>query len=228
MNRLPEFITFTGVDEYTDLKRLVDISLKYNSHDKNKGLVEWGVLFGDTSNGNRYPLDWFRTIFAALPINTRKSAHLCGAYARNFLDNGCIPKSIEGFSTIQLNLSSEKYNFDRLDLLARIHNVKSIVVQARNNFYGHEARFLSQLIDASGGTGKEIKTFPKLIGSLYIHGYAGGIDKDNVIDIIENINKVNEDNKFKYYIDMESSLRDKDDKFCLDTVEEMLELVYGK
>jgi len=34
----PRWITFTGLDEYTDIKRVRDLSAKYP--------IEWGILFG--------------------------------------------------------------------------------------------------------------------------------------------------------------------------------------
>ena len=53
--RLPEFVTFTGVDNRTDTNRLIALSHKYP--------IEWGILFSAANQGenNRYPDIYFMT-----------------------------------------------------------------------------------------------------------------------------------------------------------------------
>jgi phosphoribosylanthranilate isomerase len=75
-----------------------------------------------------------------------------------------------------------------------------------NVFMGKASRAFSLLHDSSGGFGREITSvLPP--NSLYDTGYAGGINPDNVKRIVDLIESNNPHN-IKYYIDMESGVRE--------------------
>lgn len=80
---------------------------------------------------------------------------------------------------------------------------------------------VQMLFDRSGGTGKVPDTWPRHPGGGVQVGYAGGINPDNVLDVIDAIGPDG-----PYWIDMESGVRT-DDWFDLDKCEAVLQAVYG-
>jgi phosphoribosylanthranilate isomerase len=64
---------------------------------------------------------------------------------------------------------------------------------------------------------------PKLPGGARM-GYAGGIHPKNVLTVIERIEAFTPE---PFWIDMETGVRDKDDRFDLARVREVLEKVKG-
>lgn len=77
----------------------------------------------------------------------------------------------------------------------------------------------SWLYDRSGGHGIVPEKFPP--GPNYMVGYAGGINPDNVLDILDKIEA-----NYPFWIDMETGVRDENDKFDLNNVEKICKLVY--
>ena len=78
-NQPPEFITFTGVDQWTDPREMLALSQQYP--------IEWGILFSPKRQGvdPRYPpLAYIESIVSGHDL--RFSAHLCGADARSVLE----------------------------------------------------------------------------------------------------------------------------------------------
>ena len=85
-NIIPWRCTFTGVDEFSSLEHIEEISLKFP-------FVEWGVLLSTSENrqlnGFRYPsLDWLHTNLPKLSKISQKSGcsialHVCGKETKN-------------------------------------------------------------------------------------------------------------------------------------------------
>ena len=72
----PLYITFTGIDDRTDLFRANELAGKYP--------IEWGVLFSKSNKDSRYPsIQGIKEICENLES---KSAHLCGSLARKLSD----------------------------------------------------------------------------------------------------------------------------------------------
>jgi len=76
-------VTFTGVDEFTDLNRMVKLGVKYP-------FIEFGILLSKQRTGreNKYPsLSFLNNLYAFYSTNWQLltlSAHLCGDFARTF------------------------------------------------------------------------------------------------------------------------------------------------
>ena len=203
----PAWITFTGVDDRTDLKRLENLSLKYP--------IEWGILVGGRLGKTRYPSQQRIKEFCELACN--RSLHLCGSYARLVVDGQWVGRWSR-FNRVQVNAIS--YDMDRMiEMSAFIE--RPVVIQVRGKFPQREG--LHFLHDASGGRGKS-GNWPEaplaLNGSMY--GFAGGINPDNVLTLVETIRC-----EPPYWIDMETGVST-DDWFDLDKCEAVCKSVFGK
>lgn len=214
----PSFITITGLDEFTDMERVSDLSQEFN--------VEWGVLFSRNKQGKdiRYPS--FDVIEKFLKYNVGTfglAAHLCGEYTQHIMEE------IIMFSFEETNLLFEfdawQINHTNPDIkvLNRLYNsfgaTKSIIAQWRD-----ETKFpldwgnIFPLFDISGGKGISPELLPES-GSDKLVGYAGGISPRNIRDFNARVNAYN------YWLDMESGVRT-DNKLDLDKVEEVLTAIY--
>ena len=94
-------LTFTGVDERTNLSRLAEIAFKFP-------YVEFAVLVGSrTGRSNRFPkLAFVRDVqIAGNTLGFRKAIHLCGKPSRD-VNKGefFLPESFAfGFNRVQVN-----------------------------------------------------------------------------------------------------------------------------
>ncbi len=241
MNKLTG-ITFTGVDEWTDLDRLQEIQEKYP-------YAEFGILLSKNwkENGNRYlnPSLW-RSLS---DYNLNLSLHLCGSVAREAYKGNWEPltellqqdgvlkyRVTRLFSRCQLNVagcSQKEYVFR--DGVAPLH-FKEVIIQQKSaedcplfknavkqNDVLSYANTIALLCDASGGRGvaSEIVIFANPYNDYHV-GYAGGFGEDNMVQKIEDIMACEDVGEF--WVDMESKVRDKDDKFDLDCIERILKL----
>jgi len=209
----PSFITFTGLDAWTDLDRASALSRRYP--------IEWGVLLSEKRQGRdpRYPCD--RTLSRILwRDDLRKAGHLCGAYSDRIMESG-------GVGSISLDLSY----FHRVQVNHAAPN-PSLIVLFRNGWgrfrciaQSRGDRFpkntaVDWLHDCSGGRGVAPDGWPAHPGRLV--GYAGGIGPENVQDVITVIDAAG-----PYWIDMESRIRT-DDRLDLDKCEAVCRAVYGE
>lgn len=222
-------VTFTGVDDKTDIKRLCEIQKKYP-------FAEFGVLISVNNTGkhtnNRYP-DF--TIFKKLKgRGLNLSLHVCGSLARNIASNNdwqalkdFVGKDFDIFSRVQLNLKGSHKFADSLSLP---DSEKQVIIQICDSSFDYYDRNkgsrIMGLFDNSGGTGVVAKSYWTDLDASFI-GYAGGISEENVLEIIKNIDstRVPLPHYYEYWIDMESSLRDNKDRFDLDVVERICEKV---
>lgn len=220
-------ITFTGVDEHTDLDRLWKIHEKYP-------FAEFGVLtsLNWEKNSDRYPNP---TLFGELEKRQQKqriplSLHVCGAMARHT----AIGKKEDLYSVVGLPYI---FSFDRMQLnISSAHEIntscflfgREVIIQQKSvdkcPLFTAVAGSIpcSMLVDASGGTGKEltIKTEPWL--KEFHVGFAGGIGEHNIKDVVTTL--ASDPNLDRFWVDMESSVRT-DDKFDLDKVERVCKIV---
>lgn len=213
-----QLVSFVGVDLNTDLESLLWFNQLYSIK------YEFGVLYSDSKNNThiRYPgyefceyfLKWTRQ------NNICNSLHICGTSIIKYLKEDPILLSICKLANrIQLNLNIDKFNdYDELSnaiLEIAERNNHHIILQKNSkkckfneNLLSKINKFnveLSWLYDSSGGFGRQINkvVVPDM---KYFTGYAGGINPDNIIDIINLINDVNTDNR-NFYVDMESGVR---------------------
>lgn len=219
---LPKFITFTGFDAHTDVARMISLSKRYP--------IEWGVLFSPDRQGNgRYPPSRaLAGLWAAEGLNL--SAHLCGGHSRELIERGSLsdpPVGLDLFlqecKRVQINTRSAELNLSGVVAWAVPRNL-SVIYQCRAAFPFDT--MVDWLFDASGGRGIEPKSWPVPRSSAQerrLKGYAGGLNPDNVAAHVASIGRFDSN----YWIDMESGVRDAEDRFDLDKCEAVCRAVYG-
>lgn len=216
-SNLPEIITFTGVDEYTDPAQMQTLARRY------PGRIEWGILFSPGRQGSdehpRYPRLRFIEELVTELDDVRLAAHLCGEDARCILDTGESPhEELLGayFERAQINAGEPDVAMvARWARRAAVHPV----VQCRGDFPRDDR--VQFLFDASGGRGVRPGSWPA--GRDVLCGYAGGINPANAAESVAQIGRV----AGRYWIDMESGVRDERDRFSLRMCQAVCEAVYG-
>lgn len=206
----PKFITFTGVDERTDLYRLDELCVQYP--------IEIGVLFGGRIGKNRYPSH--TRVAELMMCGMSLSAHLCRDYAAA-ANAGVVPRDLplHGFDRVQVNRAYGKYNIPGLVAFAEtIH--KPVIVQNRASTFPVPHQNLQFLQDNSGGRGVLPSYWSRPPETDQFVGYAGGLKPENVADAVKHMPAAN------FWIDMETGVRT-DDWFDLDKVEAVCRAVYG-
>lgn len=213
---LPAFITFTGVDDDTSIYDMHRLSSEYR--------IEWGVLFSPKRQGSgRYP----SLHFIEMLLRVRKdwltlSAHLCGGDARAVIEEGASPHDAilrRNFRRSQINTADPHVQPTLIGAWAARIGLRAIM-QCRGSF----PRLFSVdvLFDASGGRGISPSSWPAAPEGTRV-GYAGGLNPANVAEAVQAIGQVAPD----YWIDMETGVRDDNDRFCLDKCRAVCEAVYG-
>lgn len=214
--RQPQFITFTGVDAWTDPAELQALSALYP--------IEWGILFSPQRQGidPRYPaLDVIQRLVKQVPVQW--SAHLCGADARSVVETASSQHDrllTDYFQRGQINTTDPAalptvaaYWAERVNLRA--------ILQCRTSFPRVSAT--DMLFDASGGRGVVPSDWPEAVLTTFC-GYAGGLNPDNVAAAVRVIGARAD----RYWIDMESGVRDQLDRFSLARCRAVCEAVYGR
>jgi hypothetical protein len=210
--RKPEFITFTGADDYTHVGEMTALSGQYP--------IEWGILFSPRRQGidMRYPGGeaQSRLLWSGL----RLSAHLCGAYSKEIMSDGHLishpPVDLGVFDRIQVNHGSP--DPQKIIKFRKGWGAMRCIAQARADEFPADTS-VDWLFDISGGRGTEPKAWPKYPGRLV--GYAGGINPGNVAKVIAEIDATG-----PYWIDMESGVRT-GDVFDLSLCRKVCEIVFG-
>ncbi|MBL6929002.1 MAG: phosphoribosylanthranilate isomerase [Rhodospirillales bacterium] len=203
----PKFITFTGIDDRTDLMRADALARQYP--------IEWGVLYGpaDGDPVTRFPS--IPTIDAILGIAGDKALHLCDRVAREFAENKVLPpdlgkpERVRRFGRFQVN-QVRTITFSHFGPSKIVLQCQTLDADANT----------AQLFDLSAGRGILPETVPALIPGQLV-GYAGGIGPDTVLDYLSRINGDGE-----FWIDMETHVRT-DEWFDLDKVEKVCKAVFG-
>jgi hypothetical protein len=213
----PNFITFTGPDVFTDVSEMVRLHQDYP--------VEFGILFSPKRQGVelRYPSP--EVIERMLDQGLILAAHICGDYARSILAGKGAPeveRFLIHFSRVQINTTDPEADPSKVNDWAYQNGVMPIM-QCRDYFPTDHR--VAWLFDASGGRGITPGQWPAYNPSLRIGGYAGGINPDNVSSVIDTIN--NDPLAGRYWLDMESGVRDENDRFDLQKCRRVCELVYG-
>lgn len=224
-------ITFTGIDDGTDIQELRAIQEQYP-------IAEFGVLasYHWFENGNRYleprrlnDLQW---------RGLNLSLHVCGEAAHNAAMGRYISDTyhlvwgqLGLFQRIQLNVANRRDN----PATVRSSQCKEIIIQQRcatevelflNSMRADHNAVFSVLLDASGGQG--IDTPIEVLSNVsdngtskFKVGYAGGINPDNVSDKLTFL--MENEQVGDFWIDMESGVRT-DDWFDLNKVRKVLEI----
>jgi phosphoribosylanthranilate isomerase len=228
-----KFVTLTGADNSVRPADLRMTSERYP-------FVEWAILFSKSKSGvPRYPsydwvLDFAREVFDFDFMNS--AAHLCGKWVEDAMQ-GKITflhdiHMDQAFSRIQLNMGKDRLReaLRSSELTAATSKILQRVILGGNyasitadpSYYRKHG--LAPLFDASGGRGVLTREWPKPLadadGPLFC-GYAGGLGPDNVAEELARIAEVVGD--VQVWIDMETGIRSKNDKFDLQKCDQVLE-----
>ena len=226
-----EILTFTGVDEATDLEALRDISADYPQ-------VEFGVLYGShAGEGNPiFPSTGFVQKFRGLQ-DVRTAIHLCGRWAR--CAAGEFDRSItlgllcNGFGRVQVNLHGDDENPHRVQLqysaikrFAEQTAADSVILQHRGAFDTVPIRHprIEYLFDLSEGSGQEgFDSWPEPPADARA-GYAGGLGPHNIPTAMEFVDR---HPQARLWLDMERNVRTPSYIFDLDKVRQVCRLALG-
>ena len=180
-------ITFTGIDDSTDLNEVQRIQEQYP-------YVEWGLLLSKKRSGfdPRYPSRHILCELENRGLNL--SAHICGIFAReiaatnnwnNFFRFIEFRQSI--FQRAQLNIADYKFENMGGTNLTPPYWLKEIIIQQKNtneiDFYKamrFKRNYVSILFDASDGRGIKTTNFELAQIENIKAGYAGGINAENI------------------------------------------------
>jgi len=212
---LPAFITFTGVDDATSATDLVALADDYP--------VEFGLLISPKRQGieARYPtratIEW---LISKLPLAF--AIHLCGFAAREVIALGVSQHDdlMDYVDRVQINTALRHVGFDQVGFWAAKRNMRAIL-QTRDEF--PRIAPVDLLFDASGGRGIIPDDWPYAVKSTFC-GYAGGLAPENVAAAV---NVIGFRTGQRYWIDMESGVRDENDQFSIAKCREVCEAVYG-
>ncbi len=214
----PDFITVTGIDQYTDLDRVASLSGRYP--------IEWAILYSRNRQGieNRYPtIDTIEKVFAMKEkAGLKLAAHLCGKYAQDVMlggfDRSLLP--LGSYDRIQVNHTSP----DVAKLRAFAITGQPVIAQWRDpDSFPTEHEGVEWLYDPSGGRGIAPEQWPWNRGDR-IRGYAGGINSQNAAIVNE---RVAQRSPVGYWLDFETGGRDADDRLDLNLVERICAMVFG-
>lgn len=205
----PDFITFTGADDWTDVGEMQRLSAHYP--------IEWGILFSTSRQGvdPRYPSEG--ALSRLVRSGLRLAAHLCGDYSKAIMTGRPIspPVDLSAFTRIQINHVSP--DPEVIGEFQKIWGPRCIA-QTRGPEFPPSAE-IDWLFDASGGRGLAPASWLPYPGRFV--GYAGGIGPDNIAAVIAAI-----DAPGTFWIDMESKVRT-NDRFDLDLCRRVCEAVYS-
>lgn len=230
----PLRVSFAGIDEHTNLNELEALT----EYGKEAGItVEFGVLLsgrnGEDGN-NRYPSIEF--IKQLVGRNLNLSLHLCGKYTSEIMKHGTLEgvkellgeELFDSFQRIQINVVGRKtkapdLSFEGKEIIIQTNLSEEHSAIRFNYYYTGEHGKVVFLSDVSGGRGEQGNY--QNYGTPW-QGYAGGINPDNVLNVIAEINNSLCENQ-EYWIDLESGCRE-DDWFnvekCKDIITSIIHL----
>lgn len=231
--------TLTGVDDTVAEDTLWAMARDYP-------FVEWGVLYSENNQGTGRYLSYRR--IEALTTRMRKcdppnfALHICGRAVRDFI-NGAdsrVMRIARAFKRIQLNF---RYNTGDLVSLRKMmaREQHRIIITQHNSTNRLLWRALSDmpnhavLFDESGGRGQVCTDWPEPLNITReqmpfdaidpMCGYAGGLGPDNLVDEIPRIYAAA--NGRPCWMDMETRLRDDQDRFDTHKAQQCLEIVHN-
>ena len=235
-------VTITGADDSVDPEELIPLARDFP-------FVEWGILFSKRSVGvPRYPSEsWTaRLCRVTNQVPMRLSAHLCGAWVRDFVLDAKLTfrdkyrgQIYMAFDRLQLNFhahhhaASERFKLE-LDTIPKegalgnngkgkqvIFQMDGVNDQLWDSVWKSGSNHVP-LFDRSGGAGVLPKSWPAPYAGVYC-GYAGGLGPDNLTDQLALIDMA-APGPHRVWVDMETKVRSDDDsRLDLDRVRACLE-----
>jgi hypothetical protein len=205
-----KYVTFTGVDNWTDLDELERIQQQYP-------YAEFGVLasYHWSENGPRFPEPSVFDNLKGRKLNL--SLHLCGSLAIKCVQHDFEPAiallgdNFNLFKRVQLNMHLNQATPEQLAALTLKDSLEQIIVQMHQpdlcrTFLaaGHHSPNLCYLLDSSGGAG--IDTPIDIVSQPGIEvGYAGGMGVSNVWSKLKTL--LQHESGSVFWIDMETKVR---------------------
>lgn len=210
----PKFITFTGADDSTSGRQMWLLQEQYP--------IEWGILFSPKRQGaGRYPsLGYIASLVD--DYDMYYAAHLCGGDSRDLIAKGETEHDAllnAYFHRAQINTADPTVDPKKIQAWAAALHLKPIL-QCRGAF--PEDTAVQWLFDASGGRGISPLRWPQSTRGV-LTGFAGGLNPGNVAQAVEQIGATTDN----YWIDMETGVRDANDRFDLSLCRQVCEAVYG-
>ncbi len=202
-----DLCTFTGLDDRSDLSRIVALSAEFP-------YLEFGVLLSRTPEDKdaRYPAyRQIESIVKTLSGRVRLALHVCGRAVGEFVEGASdIDELVSaGIGRIQLNFSLPKVAFSTEELDAAISRTSAKVIT--QHFPSNSALVTALasadhqvLHDLSGGRGIAATDHVPPFPGKYT-GYAGGMGPENALETASAIAAVSGDTPV--WIDMESRIR---------------------
>ena len=224
--QLMTVVTLTGVDEQTRLFDVIELSERFP-------FVEWGVLYSPNRAGKegRYPGvdNAFHILRELREHGVSTAVHLCGGGVIGALDgrdaNALALAELGGRVQLNFNQARKALDLDTVDAFANRLGKPVITQHNKANETVHlhlTSPFHQVLFDASGGRGTRPDHWPAVLPGIRC-GFAGGLGPENVASEIDRI--ADASHGYPFWIDMESSLRDREDRFDLGVCEEVLTAV---
>ncbi len=222
--------TFTGLDEFTSLEKVEQISMRFP-------FVEWGVLLSTSENRKlgegRYPsVNWIGKNLPKLKDVAQKSGcsialHVCGSETKKLLSKSAESVALSlmtNVNRVQINFAYKEYQVQELSELCTQFSDKFFITQhnrSNADLYMKIKNLNHQvLFDASGGRGIDCHEWTAPLAGK-VCGYAGGLGLENMKNQLESIRKVA---LGEFWIDMEGKIRT-EDKFNLNICENILNVV---
>ena len=213
-----EILTFTGIDESTNLDEVREISAQYPQ-------VEFGILYGSQSGMDNpiFPSVELVRRFRDLG-GIRTAIHLCGQWARVAAGEAPWTPSLrllcEGFRRTQINLHGDYKNPNTVELhrasikrFAEQTATDSVILQHRGTFDNVPVQHprIEYLFDLSEGSGQEgFDQWPEPPAEQRA-GYAGGLGSHNIAKAMEFLKQ---HPTARVWLDMERNIRT--DNYLLD------------
>lgn len=218
-------ITCTGIDDYTSLNAVAElVSPGVESHE-----IEFGILLTDNPEGRkRYPN--LKTIEkAVVMLGPSLAIHICGKTARQKAIAGIYDNILKLVGRIQVNGFVTEEELRALMGKFPGHQIITQFGHGNNDLTKLETQKLRHaiLVDNSGGRGIMPDSWicPEVNSDKPI-GFAGGLSPNNLLTNLEIIEKIVKNNY--WWVDMESSLRDKNDLFSLKLAERAINVVMNR
>jgi len=227
-------VTFTGADNRTyidDVCRICEAADRLGIH------VEFGLLCSATRGGTpRYPTPWVARHLAKVVTDEHATVavHVCGSYARAAVDGTLaevLPEPWAGVlrtaDRVQVNLPPgmslpDELRAARLGVAAAVQldprdmRRPLVIGQHRNASKWHASEpGLQWLYDPSGGTGARSSGWPAL--PSWRVGLAGGLGPGTVAYAARHLAA-----GAGGWLDMETNVRDVDDRLCADLCRQVL------
>ena len=199
-------VSFTGIDNKTNIKRLLEIAEKYPN-------TEFGFLISEANTNknvnNRYPNLVLLQQLKNKNINL--ALHVCGKLAREVAKTGSL-ESVKTFMGSYFDM------FQRIQLNLVGNTVTIPITDTYELYEQTPTENIVYLSDKSGGHGEvtDFDFFDKY------QGFAGGLNPENILDRKADIDMLVD---YDYWLDMESGVRT-DNWFDLNKVEDICRKVF--